>query len=106
MHLSSATRERLWARSNGQTSSASSGTSGPTASTGAGPSGGRNRRLSGNHYNIYTDKNGGYSRPAGDPSVALNGTVATTESLPPPGYNNIHHYQKVEGKGKKLLFFS
>ena len=104
MHLSSATRERLWARSNGQTSSASSGTSGPTASTGAaGASGGRNRRLSGNHYNIYTDKNGGYSRPAGDPS--LNGTVATTESLPPPGYNNIHHYQKVEGKEKLLFFF-
>ena len=22
---------------------------------------------------------------------------ATSESLPPPGYNNIHHYQKVEG---------
>ena len=35
MQLSSATRERLWARSNGQTSTASSGTSGAqTASTG------------------------------------------------------------------------
>ena len=35
--------------------------------------------------------------------------TATSESLPPPGYNNIHHYQKVEGMiyyYPKVIIFS
>ena len=54
---------------------------------------------------------------AGAADSSMNGSVTavasntTTESLAPPGYNNIHHYQKVEGKhyivpkNKLLLFF-
>ena len=105
VHLSTATRERLWAtRPNvGQvTNSSSSGGSGgggaaapsSTSSGNAATTGGRNRRLSGNHYNIYaasTDNNAGYRSDS-----SINGVV---ESLPP--YNNIQHYPKVEGNSTR-----
>lgn len=76
--LSSATRERLWALSNGQSCSNNSSSPGPTN---------RSRRLSGNHYTIYTEGND-YRE-----ATPLTGP----ESLPPSaGYNNTH-YHKLEG---------
>ena len=67
-----------------------------------GVGGGRNRRLSGNHgthYNIYNTEKNGFHRTPGDSSINGSTSMASSasESLPPPGYNNIHHYPKVEG---------
>ena len=55
------------------------------------------------HYSFRKDFNQMWLT-AGAADSSMNGSVTavasntTTESLAPPGYNNIHHYQKVEGK--------
>ena len=113
VQLSSATRERLWARSNhhgggglnGSTPASAAASSVPISST----TGGRNRRLSGNpSYNVYnnpppTSDNNGYRS---DSSILSNGrTGAAGESS--VIYNNggsIQTFSNSQLEGK--TFFS